>query len=178
MAHENKHKLPKESKKLWSQRTNQLYFDETQDEELIAMMTQQLPPMPAGYRLPPLIEILTPRQKFEVLSWFVDDMPTAEHFLFALKQEQDNSIWDFFSRTWPSMNPSARAYSLFNVIDKHSGNIEPPTDQTVPRSIFKDIIRGDKLWVSLLSQKDGKNNQSDGVVLRSRSKVHNFAFQR
>ena len=122
------------------------------------MMTQQLPPMPAGYRLPPLIEILTPRQKFEVLSWFVDDMPTAEHFLFALKQEQDNSIWDFFSRTWPSMNPSARAYSLFNVIDKNSGNIEPPTDQTVPRSIFKDIIRGDKLWVSLLSQKDGKNN--------------------
>ena len=122
------------------------------------MITDQLPPMPAGYRLPPLIEILTPSQKFEVLSWFVEDIPTAQLFLFALKQEQEDSIWEFFSKTWPSMNISARVYSLLSVIGKKDKNDEPSTDQTVPSIIFEEVMRGDKLWLNLLSQKDSKNS--------------------
>lgn len=48
------------------------------------MLVQTPPTMPAGHRLAPIIEHLRAEQKFEVLLWFVDDLPSAQSFLSTL----------------------------------------------------------------------------------------------
>ena len=69
--------------------------------------------MPAGYRLPPIIENLDDEQKFEILNRFVGDIASALNFLTALNYEEgEDTIWDFFFKLWPQICEEARRYSL------------------------------------------------------------------
>ena len=53
--------------------------------------------MPAGYRLPPIIENLDDEQKFEILNHFLGDIASALNFLKALNYEEgEDTIWDFW----------------------------------------------------------------------------------
>ena len=93
--------------------------------------------MPAGYRLPPIIENLDDEQKFEILNRFVGDIASALNFLKALNYEEgEDTIWEFFYKLWPKICAEAREFSLSRVIHYKSKKDKFLTDSTVPRLIL------------------------------------------
>ena len=111
--------------------------------------------MPAGYRLPPIIENFSDEQKFETLFRFAGDLPSALAFLTALNYEEgEDTIWDFFLKFWPKICEEARLFSLKSVIhyrDKLGAKDKFLTDSTVPRRILEDILGEDERWLLLLN---------------------------
>lgn len=95
------------------------------------------PTLPAGYRLPPIIENLTDEQKFEILYRFSGDLGSAFAFLTALIHEEgEDTIWEFFYKLWPKICAEAREFSLSRVIHYKSKKDKFLTDSTVPRLIL------------------------------------------
>ena len=80
----------------------QAYFDEENDARLLNALEIFPPRMPAGYRLPPIIDCLSTNQKFEILFQLADDILSSIAFLTALCiEEGEDTIWDFFIKLWP-----------------------------------------------------------------------------